>query len=305
MEKHCCPNCGNHDLQALNHTNVQTHGSDFSATKGCLGFLLFGPLGILCGTCGQGKTTTTTNQTFWVCNKCGNKFRDVNEQRKEAETLKNMGFTFVAIFVVVFFIALFAGISNDFGFFSTMFMGISIVLVVVGLALAGSGASGVKKADEIEAQMSRFNTGGGGYFSKNTPSPAQSFLKKPEQPKQVGIGEWKCTNCGRINKNYVGTCGCGQHKPGKTVTLDSLPPDKQYEMPDVSVDNSNESLPEPIRFCPNCGAKNLGRKFCPDCGTKLSDFDPIMSDTHWRCLTCGKLNKNDVKVCRCGQEKPI
>ncbi len=24
--------------------------------------------------------------------------------------------------------------------------------------------------------------------------------------------EWKCQNCGRINKNYVGTCGCGKRK---------------------------------------------------------------------------------------------
>lgn len=26
-------------------------------------------------------------------------------------------------------------------------------------------------------------------------------------------GEWKCSKCGRINQNYVGTCGCGQRKP--------------------------------------------------------------------------------------------
>ncbi len=25
-------------------------------------------------------------------------------------------------------------------------------------------------------------------------------------------GEWKCSNCGRINQNYVGTCGCGTRK---------------------------------------------------------------------------------------------
>lgn len=25
--------------------------------------------------------------------------------------------------------------------------------------------------------------------------------------------EWKCPQCGRINSNYVGTCGCGQTKP--------------------------------------------------------------------------------------------
>lgn len=26
-------------------------------------------------------------------------------------------------------------------------------------------------------------------------------------------GEWKCPSCGRINQNYVGTCGCGEVKP--------------------------------------------------------------------------------------------
>lgn len=26
-------------------------------------------------------------------------------------------------------------------------------------------------------------------------------------------GEWKCPICGKINKNYVGTCGCGEDKP--------------------------------------------------------------------------------------------
>lgn len=25
--------------------------------------------------------------------------------------------------------------------------------------------------------------------------------------------EWKCPNCGKIQQNYVGTCGCGQQKP--------------------------------------------------------------------------------------------
>ncbi len=23
-------------------------------------------------------------------------------------------------------------------------------------------------------------------------------------------GQWKCSSCGKINANYVGTCGCGQ-----------------------------------------------------------------------------------------------
>lgn len=27
--------------------------------------------------------------------------------------------------------------------------------------------------------------------------------------------EWRCPNCGRINQNYVGTCGCGKTKPNE------------------------------------------------------------------------------------------
>ena len=28
----------------------------------------------------------------------------------------------------------------------------------------------------------------------------------------LGEDEWKCPKCGRVNKNYVGTCVCGQSK---------------------------------------------------------------------------------------------
>ena len=37
-----------------------------------------------------------------------------------------------------------------------------------------------------------------------------SHVNTPQQ--QAGAGEWKCPSCGRINQNYVGTCGCGQVK---------------------------------------------------------------------------------------------
>lgn len=30
--------------------------------------------------------------------------------------------------------------------------------------------------------------------------------------KSVAANEWKCSKCGKINQNYVGTCGCGQTK---------------------------------------------------------------------------------------------
>lgn len=67
-----CPKCGNsYNLQAVSET--ETKGKDFSASKGCCGYILMGPIGILCGLCGEGKTTKT--KTFWLCPNCGCKFK--------------------------------------------------------------------------------------------------------------------------------------------------------------------------------------------------------------------------------------
>lgn len=66
-----CPKCESINCQIINE--VHTKGKDFSAGKGCLGALIFGPLGLLCGACGKGKETTNTN--YWVCNSCGNKWK--------------------------------------------------------------------------------------------------------------------------------------------------------------------------------------------------------------------------------------
>ena len=66
-----CPRCGGSNCTAIVETN--TSGKDFSVGKGCCGFTLLGPIGILCGACGKGKQTTST--TYWMCSSCGNKFR--------------------------------------------------------------------------------------------------------------------------------------------------------------------------------------------------------------------------------------
>ncbi len=85
----CCPNCGHKDLQVINETSSQTSGGGYSAGKGCLGYLLLGPLGLLCGSCGQSQTTTTTNRTYWVCPKCGKKFRSPDELRQKIASLQS------------------------------------------------------------------------------------------------------------------------------------------------------------------------------------------------------------------------
>lgn len=66
-----CPKCGGYNCTIINE--VQTKGKDYSAGKGCCGYLLFGWAGLLCGLCGEKKKTTNTN--YWVCNNCGKKWR--------------------------------------------------------------------------------------------------------------------------------------------------------------------------------------------------------------------------------------
>ena len=66
-----CPKCKNENCQIV--SDVSTKGKDFSAGKGCLGTLVLGPIGVLCGACGKGKKTITTQ--YWVCNDCGHKWK--------------------------------------------------------------------------------------------------------------------------------------------------------------------------------------------------------------------------------------
>lgn len=66
-----CPKCGGYDIMPV--SEVSTKGKDFNAGDACCGYLLCGPLGLLCGATGKGKQTTTT--TYWMCKGCGNKFQ--------------------------------------------------------------------------------------------------------------------------------------------------------------------------------------------------------------------------------------
>ena len=84
-----CPNCGCNELSIISETitsNVTT-GGGYSGGKGCIGFLLFGPLGLLCGSCGNKSkiTTTNTSKNYFVYKGCGKKFRIPEELRLEAE----------------------------------------------------------------------------------------------------------------------------------------------------------------------------------------------------------------------------
>ena len=66
-----CPKCKCENCQIINE--VSSEGKDFSAKKGCLGVVLFGWIGLLCGACGKGKRINSVQ--YWVCNNCGAKWK--------------------------------------------------------------------------------------------------------------------------------------------------------------------------------------------------------------------------------------
>lgn len=75
-----CPNCNSENVQF----SSKTSGGGYSAGNGCCGYMILGPLGLLCGACGSGATT----EEFWVCNSCGHKFSNGEAKSKMKEVNK-------------------------------------------------------------------------------------------------------------------------------------------------------------------------------------------------------------------------
>lgn len=87
-----CPFCGSDHVQYVAHTTR----TNFGKSEACCGYLLMGPMGLLCGLCGQSESTNE----YWVCHDCGNTFptfmgtwkmqREANkeEQKKQQEELR-------------------------------------------------------------------------------------------------------------------------------------------------------------------------------------------------------------------------
>lgn len=119
-QKICCPQCGNEELQVINETNVHSKGKNFSAGKGCLGYLLLGPLGILCGACGRGQRTSTTSTTYWICPKCGTKFRNPTDVEVEAASKKRTSAILIFSLLYLLLIAVFAIVSDLVGGFGIL-----------------------------------------------------------------------------------------------------------------------------------------------------------------------------------------
>ena len=138
-----CRECGSEDLQIVRDTNVKTTGKNYSGGQGCLGFLMFGPLGLLCGNCGQGQQTQVQQKTYWVCSKCGHKFRDPEEWRKEVTEYRQVGIGAIVGGAALGLLTLVCGVPEG------LFFGLLVAAAGVGLFLR-SGVD-MKKVDELDA----------------------------------------------------------------------------------------------------------------------------------------------------------
>lgn len=70
-EKLQCPRCGTDGCIPQYKQHVS--GGGYGCLSGCLGWLLLGPLGLLCGACGN--SVQSKNELVWICPKCGNEFK--------------------------------------------------------------------------------------------------------------------------------------------------------------------------------------------------------------------------------------
>lgn len=77
-----CPKCGGTNCH-LTVSQVTSHSKGYGFGKGCCGYILMGPLGLLCGLCGGTSTTSETTE-LWVCDSCGAKFTAKESQRSNA-----------------------------------------------------------------------------------------------------------------------------------------------------------------------------------------------------------------------------
>lgn len=163
----CCPECGNRDLQMIKEESTQTVGKNYSGAQGCLGYLLMGPLGLLCGSCGHNQRTVSTSKSFWVCSKCGHKFRDLEESRKSIE--KNFALfniikwlfivimALTGIMVIINIIMLFAGEREPVVIAGTVLSAaFSVGLYAFVKSLENSNLAELRKVKQTEEKMEQF-----------------------------------------------------------------------------------------------------------------------------------------------------
>ena len=115
-------------------------------------------------------------------------------------------------------------------------------------------------------------------------APVKAKDAEPEPEPEPGEHEWKCPSCGKINQNYVGTCGCGAAKPNdKLFSWAEVHPElivKEEPVEEKAPAPEEEKVEKPAE----------------------PEIEP--GENEWKCPECGKINQNYVGTCGCGAAKP-
>ncbi|MBQ7999921.1 MAG: hypothetical protein IJ298_01725 [Ruminococcus sp.] len=146
---------------------------------------------------------------------------------------ENVGRKIQVVSVVVFVIMLIASLAGAIVLWATLprwldgkfwiglgtLVGGGVMAVFSSLMLQGYGIivdANENKAEKPQTKKATATVSKSGLPEYNGGFFKDAEKKKEEERKPAGSpaqGEWKCTKCGRINQDYVGTCGCGQRKP--------------------------------------------------------------------------------------------
>lgn len=274
----CCPHCGNRDIQATTETNTTTKGSNFSAGKGCLGYLLFGPLGILCGLCGSHQQTVSTNTTYWHCSKCGKKFRNPDENIEDYEKQKNtfkitMIVTFIIAAIILFFIC-----NEHLLFFLLGVIGEVLMLLLAFNSYNKFIEAEIEKAYEQKESMKKFT-------EKSEEKEANKAPELIEEKTKITY----TTPIPSVEKEQPVNTAEDAEKTGPAKP--SLSPVKVHPNSDGYV------------FCPMCGTKQLAnRKICFKCEVPFMT-EPAAPSHH--CANCGYSEEYGEFCPKCGSNSKI
>lgn len=144
-----CPNCHSSDLIAVSETKTDISGGGYGVGKGCCGWILLGPFGLLCGLCGTGLKSQSKTLNFWVCKSCGHKFR--SEEDKKAE--ENAEIQAVSVKMLEVSIILYIA-GNLFADYGIKFLGIPswlyITMGVLGIILGAGGILASMTQNKVE-----------------------------------------------------------------------------------------------------------------------------------------------------------
>jgi hypothetical protein len=137
-----CSNCGGSNLQSEHLHRIKDTNS---ASSSCLGYLLLGPIGLLLGV-GSVKSKI---EMYWVCQNCGNKWRDRKEYIKEATKS-------IIVAIVITILVLAGGIYLTVDMGTTLFLYIAIIVVLI---QAVRTFILCKKTTKLKSEMIKFEKG--------------------------------------------------------------------------------------------------------------------------------------------------